>query len=77
MKAWRCIKCHRTWTESQLNESAGVKTCCDVVCGGMVCNVTHTLVGEKFIAKQNDVPLEIHYAFMEKRMPTNYGRKKS
>jgi len=48
-----------------------------VVCGGMVCNVTQTLVGEKFIAKQNDVPLEIHYAFMEKRMPTNYGRKPS
>ncbi len=50
---WRCIKCHHVCTDDQLSHEGELKTC--PICGGMVCDVTHTKVGEHFLTKVEDL----------------------
>lgn len=65
--AWRCNKptCHRLFTDAQTKQDGNLRTCPD--CGSMVCNVTHTRLGEEFLAKQY-VPSSVRFQYMNKKI---------
>ena len=67
MNAWRCNDrtCHHLFTDDQISDVGNLKTC--PICGCMVCDVTHTKVGEEFIAKQNQgTPASIGNQYLNK-----------